>query len=288
MRRSFRDAIVGFSIIGGIVAFSGTLLWLRGIRLGAKTWQVTAKFSDASGLAERSPVTYRGILVGSVKNIEITPSSVHAKIHIDKQDLRLPKPVIAKVVNSSLLGGDVQIALTSGNQIIPSNSPLPTGKSCSGSKILCEGEIIQGESLTSISSLTAELEKLVRNAERAEILKLIVDSTKQFEKTQEELEELIIEAKKELKNSEPIILEITKASHHLRNILEAIDNPQTLTDIRETASSTRSLTKKIDDIGDEMSKIMEDKELMNAFRNVTIGLGQLFNEIYPAKTLTNN
>ena len=34
-----------------------------------------------------------------------------------------------------------------------------------------------------------------------------------------------------------------------------------------------------------MSKIMDDQELMDAVRSLTIGLGQLFNEIYPSKTL---
>ena len=64
MRRSVRDAIVGFTVIGGIVGFAATAMWMRGIRLGSGHWTVTASFSDAGGLAERSPVTYRGILVG--------------------------------------------------------------------------------------------------------------------------------------------------------------------------------------------------------------------------------
>ena len=29
MRRSVRDAIVGFTLIGGIIGFSSTALWLR-------------------------------------------------------------------------------------------------------------------------------------------------------------------------------------------------------------------------------------------------------------------
>ncbi len=65
MRRSVREAIVGFSIVGAIAAFAGTMLWMRGIRLGAETWTVTVRFDDAGGLDARSPVTYRGILVGS-------------------------------------------------------------------------------------------------------------------------------------------------------------------------------------------------------------------------------
>ena len=73
MRRSVRDAIVGFTVIGGIIGFASTALWLRGVRLGASHWSLTARLNDAAGLMERSPVTYRGILVGSVRSVEANP-----------------------------------------------------------------------------------------------------------------------------------------------------------------------------------------------------------------------
>ena len=67
MRRSVRDAIVGFTVIGGIIGFASTALWLRGVRLGASHWTLTARFDDAAGLAERPPVTPRGIPTGLVR-----------------------------------------------------------------------------------------------------------------------------------------------------------------------------------------------------------------------------
>ena len=105
MRRSVRDAIVGFTVIGGIIGFASTALWLRGVRLGSSHWTLTARFNDAAGLAERSPVTYRGILVGSVRSIIVTPEAVVAELEINKSDLRLPLPVTATVGSASLLGG---------------------------------------------------------------------------------------------------------------------------------------------------------------------------------------
>ena len=105
MRRSVRDAIVGFTLIGGIIGFASTALWLRGVRLGASHWTLTARFDDAAGLAELSPVTYRGILVGSVRSIAVTPEAVVAELEINNADLRLPLPVTAMVGSSSLLGG---------------------------------------------------------------------------------------------------------------------------------------------------------------------------------------
>ena len=79
-------------MIGGIVGFASTALWLRGVRLGSSHWTLTARFNDAAGLAERSPVTYRGILVGSVRSIEVTPEAVVAELEINKADLRCRCP----------------------------------------------------------------------------------------------------------------------------------------------------------------------------------------------------
>ena len=283
MRRSIRDAIVGLSILGGIVVFAGTTLWLRGVKIGANQWSIQANFSDASGLAERSPVTFRGILVGSVGKIHVTPKNVQAIIDINNSKLQLPKPVIAKVVTSSLLGGDAQVALVTFGEDIPKDSLFPLSKGCKKSIMLCNGDIIQGQPLKSISTLTEELEKIIEKADKENIVSNLVDSTKQFDQTQKNLDELIIQVKKEINKVEPIITNLKNASSHIDNILSSIDNPKTLDDIQKSSISTRSVTVKIDDLGSDFSEIMDDKELMSAIRSVTIGLGELFNELYPSK-----
>ena len=71
MRRSLRDSIVGFSLLGGILIFTFFSFWLRGVRLSSKNWHLFAEFNNASGLSKKSPVTYRGILVGSIEDILI-------------------------------------------------------------------------------------------------------------------------------------------------------------------------------------------------------------------------
>ena len=284
MRRSIRDALVGLSLLSGVVVFASTTLWLRGVKIGANQWSIKANFSNANGLAELSPVTFRGILVGSVKRIKVTPINVQAIIDINNAKLQLPQPVIAKVVTSSLLGGDAQVALVTSNQNISNDSPMPKSIKCKESNILCNGDIIQGQSLKSISTLTEELEKIIEKADKQNIVSNLVESTKQFDQTQKNLDELIAQAKNEMGKIAPIINNLKNASNHFNNILASIDNPETLKDIRETASSTRSLTGKIDELGTDFSKIMDDKELMSAIRSVTIGLGELFNELYPNQT----
>ena len=279
MRRSVRDAFVGFSLIGGIVLFSGCMLWLRGMRFNANAWSITASFEDASGLAERSPVTYRGILVGSVKKINFTSRSVETKIEINDRDLILAKPVYAKVTTNSVLGGDAKVSLVSLG-IASSTQDSPLSKKCNPNRILCSGDIIEGKRLKSISSLTEQLQKILSSAGKEDFIGDLLSSMEQFDRTQANLDELILLSKAELIRAQPIITELTEAAGHLNNILGAIDNPKTISDIVDTASSARSLTEKMSILTNNLDELANDKELTSALREVTIGLSRFFNDVY--------
>ena len=281
MRRSLRDAFVGFSLLGGLVIFSGAMLWLKDFRLGSKPWEISASFKDASGLAQMSPVTYRGIIVGSVQKINFTPNTVDTKIKLNNDNLILPKPVIAKIVTSSMLGGDAQLSLVSLGKSLNKNELITVKKDCPNKRILCSGDNIKGIEMASISSLTEGINGIIDEADRQEIVNKVSESIEQFDRTQANLDELVLLSKLELIRAKPIISELTKASIHLNNILESLDNPKTLKDIQELASTSSSLTKKIDQMSTDMGNIMEDKELIEALKRVTIGLSKLFDDIYP-------
>ena len=121
MRRSLRDSIVGFSLLGGLLVFTFFSFWLRGVKLSSKNWYLFAEFNNASGLSKKSPVTYRGILVGSIEDILFTNESIKAKIVLNNPDIILPKPAFARVVTNSFLGGDVQVSLETSEKTIPKN-----------------------------------------------------------------------------------------------------------------------------------------------------------------------
>ena len=78
MRRSLRDSIVGFSLLGGVLVFTFFSFWLKGVKLSSKNWHLFAELNNASGLSKKSPVTYKGILVGSIEDILFTNESIKA------------------------------------------------------------------------------------------------------------------------------------------------------------------------------------------------------------------
>lgn len=284
MRRSVRDAIVGFTVIGGIIGFASTALWLRGIRLGSSQWTLTARFNDAAGLAERSPVTFRGIVVGSVRSIVVTPEAVVAELTIIKGDLRLPLPVSATVGAGSLLGGDAQVALVSRGIPLPQDAPLPRGADCQPSLQLCDGGTVVGREAPSLSTVTTTMQELLAQVRDERVIPNVANSLEQIKATTKEFEALTVQLQHELAKAAPVIRNLEAATAHVSNIASSLDNPQTVSELKQTAANAAQLTAKIDAVGGDVARLTSDPEFMKGVRNLTIGLGELFSEIYPAQS----
>ena len=281
MRRTLKDSVVGFSLLGGILIFTFFSFWLRGIKLSSKNWHFFAAFDNASGLSKKSPVSYKGILVGSVEDIIFTNESVKAKIVLNNPEIILPKPTFAKVVTNSFLGGDVQVALEASDKKLPKEIAIPTSSQCDKNLIICEGETITGKQLSSLSNITSRINKLLKESNQENLIQNIVNSMDQFDKTQANLDELIYLSKKEVLRIQPLISDLIVAAGHLNSILSTIDDDETLEDVKVTIESTRSITKKIDEIADDYQKLTKDKELTKALRDLTVGLSKFLNEVYP-------
>ena len=284
MRRSVRDAIVGFAVIGGIVGFASTTLWLRGVRLGSSHWTVTARFNDAAGLAERSPVTYRGITVGSVRSIAVTPEAVVAELEINKGDLRLSLPVTATVGAGSLLGGDAQVALLSSGTPLPQDAPLPQAPGCQPTRQLCSGGTVVGQEVPSLSTVTATMQELLAQVQEERVIPNMAASLELINATTKKFEALTLQLQDDLAKAAPVIRNLETATAHMNNIVASLDNPQTLSELQQTVSNAAELSAKISAVGGDVARLTGDPEFMKGVRNLTIGLGELFGEIYPAHT----
>ncbi len=281
MRRSFRDSIVGFSLLGGILIFTFFSFWLRGVKLSSKNWHLFAEFNNASGLSKKSPVTYRGILVGSIEDILFTNETIKAKIVLNNPEIILTRPTFARVVTNSFLGGDVQVALETSEKEIPKNIAKPISDECDTKLIVCQGDIISGKQLSSLSNITSTLNKLLKESNQENLIENVVNSIDQFDRTQENLDELIFLSKQELQRVEPLIKEMTIAANHLNNILSTIDDKETLNDIKLTVNAVKSISTKIDDMSGDFEKVIKDKEFTKSLRDLSIGLSKFLNEIYP-------
>ena len=281
MRRSLRDSIVGFSLLGGLLVFTFFSLWLRGVKLSSKNWYLFAEFNNASGLSKKSPVTYRGILVGSIEDILFTNESIKAKIVLNNPDIILTKPTFARVVTNSFLGGDVQVALETSEKTVPKDIAKAISEKCDSKLIICQGETITGKQLSSLSNITSRINQILKESNQENLIENVVKSIDQFDKTQENLDELIYLSKQEIIRVKPLIKELTIAAGHLNNILSTVNDEETLKDIKLTIEAAESISSKFDSMSDDFEQLMKDKELTKSIRDLTIGLSKFLNEIYP-------
>ena len=300
MRRSVREAIVGFSLLAAISSAAGLSLWLRGLSLTRQFWTLEARFQQADGVAVRSPVVYRGVMVGSVRSVQITPDAVIAQLEITNPSLRLARSTVAEIGQVSLLGGEAQVALVSRGQPLASDAPSPRSSACRPSAMLCDGSTISGSEGSSLSSLTTLMHRLLVQAEKEQVVSKFaevatsIDSTaKQATTFLSEGRGLVADGKGLIRNLDqsvnrvqPAITDINASSAHLRQLLAALDNPKVVNDLRQTVANAERLTAQWEAVGGDVQKLTADPAFMDGVRSMAVGLGLFFDELYPAQTGT--
>ncbi|MCT0217753.1 MCE family protein [Synechococcus sp. CS-1329] len=298
MRRSVREAIVGFSLLAAVVGGAGFWFWLRGISLSQNNWMLKVSFQDAAGLADRSAVIFRGVQVGSVRKIRTTSAAVLAELEISDPTLRLARPTLAQVQTGSLLGGDAQVSLISTGNPLPEDGPLPRAKDCDNTVMVCAGSELKGVTAASLNSVTELMERLLAEVDQKQIVGELARTTRSFDATSKEATQflqraqvLVAELKSSVGKADPILAnlnvataEAAAASRHVRNVTAALDNPKTLAQLKTTVGNAERLTARIDAVGGDVNKLTSDAVFMDGVRSVAIGLGQLFDELYPAQT----
>ncbi|MFN9621150.1 MAG: MlaD family protein [Synechococcaceae cyanobacterium] len=312
MRRSVREALVGFSLLAGLAGGFGFWAWLRGISLSRSTWTIEARFADAAGLAERSPVTFRGVLIGNVRRVQVRDDAVVADLEITDPDLRIARPAVARIAASSLLGGDATVSLLSAGKPLPLKGAGPRDRSCEPMRMICDGGRVSGVAAPTIDTVTETVQKLLDQAAAAKLIDKMESATVSFERTARETETLTRDAQvflregrqlvaglnRTVQRTDPILTNVTaasrnintasadaaKASRSARNIAAALDNPRSLADLQATLANARRLTDQWQAVGGDVRKLTDDPKFVDGIRAVSVGLGRFFEELYPAQT----
>jgi phospholipid/cholesterol/gamma-HCH transport system substrate-binding protein len=283
--------MVGFTLIAALAGSGLFWLWLRGVSLASRTWRFQVNFADASGLAERSAVTYRGVLVGNVNKLTTTTSAVVAELEIDDPSLQLPLPLVAQVQEASLLGGDAVVALIAPSRQLPAGTPGPTAADCNRRLTVCAGTTLNGVNAASISSLTVTMQKLLEQVDRENLVPELVKTTRSFDLTAREAtkfledgQQLIKELEAAVNKAQPTLDNLNAATANVRNITRALDNPKTVSELKTTVTNAEKLTARWNEVSGDVEKLTADPRFMNGLRSVSIGLGKFFDELYPAQT----
>lgn len=99
-----RGQLIGFALVSFLAM---SLLGIRYLEipesLGIGRFDVTVPLSHTSGLYPNAPVTYRGVQVGVVSDLRLTPDGTVATLSL-KQDAEIPAAARVEVRNGSVIG----------------------------------------------------------------------------------------------------------------------------------------------------------------------------------------
>jgi phospholipid/cholesterol/gamma-HCH transport system substrate-binding protein len=158
-----RNVILGLFVIIGIVLFIiGIFLVGSKNEIFKDTFQITAKFSNATGLKPGSNVRYNGVKVGIVKSVSlINDSMVQVDMSIEESKRKyLTKSIVATIVSDGLMG-DKMVNITTGyssktviqnNDTILSKNPIMTDEIFRTLTVTNENVKVVTENLKTITS----------------------------------------------------------------------------------------------------------------------------------------
>jgi phospholipid/cholesterol/gamma-HCH transport system substrate-binding protein len=302
MRRSVREALVGFSLLAAVAGGLGLWFWLKGISLNRGNWIIQASFQDAAGLANRSPVSFRGVLVGRVHSIKVNAREVLADLEITDPTLRLARPVVARVGAGSLLGGDAMVSLLSAGPPQSLAGPGPLDRGCDNSRMVCNRGQVRGVEAPSLDSVTTTMQKLLEQADQERLVKRLSQATDAFDKTADETRQLAVQgqmfvgdAQKLVKGingvvgkTDPIVQNLNaasadarQASRSVKQLAGRLDQASTVTDLQTTLANARRLTQRWEAVGGDVQKLTGDPAFVAGMRSVSVGLGRFFDDLYP-------
>jgi len=322
MRRSFREAAVGLSIVAALVFGSGFWLRLRGHQFLSNSWTITVHLEDAAGLVSRSNVLYRGVEVGKVQSIKPESEFVAVHVQISDQELVIAQPVRAQVFKGSLLGGTAQLVLRGPSK--PWATTLaaptsPTSEHCPSEQQLCAGAVLQGTSGATLDAAVAKVTQLLDQAIELDLLTNVDQTMEGLLNLSASLmvtvengnglvrsfQELVQDLSPTVDHVNTSTANLSQMTHHLANVAGELDSPETIAQFRQILANAENTTNhlssrtgtilanvealiaRLEHISGDIEELTSDPAVTEGLRNVAVGLGLLFKDIYGAERLAN-
>ncbi|MGE5693476.1 MAG: MlaD family protein [Candidatus Zixiibacteriota bacterium] len=117
---------VGLVILAAIALLIYGIIWIRGTRIGQKTYPVAVVFPNVGSLSAGDPVSVSGVLKGKVKKIELYKGDVLVHFTLEK-DVVLKKDARFTVMNIGLMGERFVAVETGKSDALLPLTPYPHG-----------------------------------------------------------------------------------------------------------------------------------------------------------------
>jgi phospholipid/cholesterol/gamma-HCH transport system substrate-binding protein len=149
-----REALVGVVIVAGVALSVFGTLWLQGAALRAPAEEIHAVFESVGQIRPGNPVKLRGVRVGRVRGIEVTPGGEAVRVTLRVEEgLPLP-PDPAIVLSPESMFGDWQAEILSRDRFPAYRFAQPR-----------DPDDLPGYAIPDISQLTATADRLAADIE---------------------------------------------------------------------------------------------------------------------------
>jgi phospholipid/cholesterol/gamma-HCH transport system substrate-binding protein len=128
-QRFWNEFRIGVLAVGSIALLFLGVRFLQGTPLLGSTYALIAQFESADGIAEGTPVTVRGLPVGTVEDVSLSEKGgVRARLRI-QEDVRLTEGTTASIRGLAALD-DVSVSLqrTPGGEPLAAGARIPTAQ----------------------------------------------------------------------------------------------------------------------------------------------------------------
>ncbi|MEL6320865.1 MAG: MlaD family protein [Cyanobacteria bacterium J06626_14] len=171
--RTFREGSVGLLILLGLAIFGGVILWIRGLNLGARSYQVRVDFDNVAGMLPGAPVRYRGVNVGRILSVDTSANAARVMLEINSAELLIPNDSIVEANQIGLVGEtsiDIMPQRTLSQEALELN---PLSRNCDPLLIVCHRDTLQGTVGVSYDTLIRTTAQLAQRFDDPEIVEEI-------------------------------------------------------------------------------------------------------------------
>jgi phospholipid/cholesterol/gamma-HCH transport system substrate-binding protein len=126
-RRFWNEIKVGLLAVGAIALLVLSVRFLEGVPMFGGTYTLVSEFENASGIKEGSPVTVRGLSVGTVQRVELSGRTGGVEVWMQIQgDVELTEGTTASTAGiAALENGHVRLHRAPGGEPLASGARIP-------------------------------------------------------------------------------------------------------------------------------------------------------------------
>ncbi|GAA3804993.1 MCE family protein [Nocardioides panacisoli] len=207
-----------------------------------QSYEISAVLPDSGGIFPNAEVTLRGVPVGRVRSLTLTPDGVRADLQLDK-DIRIPEDTMVRVAHLSAVGEQYV-------ELVPPGDDGP---------YLADGDTLPVSAATTplqVTSLLVHLDRLATSIGKSKLRRVVHELGDAFSRSGQDLATVLVSARR-LSNSFARIQPRTTAL--LRDGQRVLSTQRDLDpDLRRLSSGLDRLTRTIADSDPEIASILAE------------------------------